>query len=409
MIASDSWRIEENYLQFWKRRPQRWKLKRKPLVEALATNQSEIPSTTPAQRSSLIDFPPQPILQIRIWAGWASSQIRTYVYSLVDETKVLATQLTDADAPVSTKRAWEVDLLRGVTILLMVLIHTIPATASMTFLWIPLVTVRLLFYAFVGVLLAFWGLSISTKKETNATTAFAKWGRRALNALALLTAWFFIHGTQTRILIEMFAGIMGISLLLGYENRRRRTGKALSLRQQVSRSLPLIIEGALLAIPFSFFGPVAGVLASLLAMLGLSQILAYPFLARSRWLSFTVGLASIGLVSVPLVALLTPNLVYPLLGLSLVSSSVYASFLPWFGATLLGVFIGKTLYDQGERRFNLPDITEKKPVRQLIVIGQHAHLIFLLHLPVVATWPFYTNTYGLALKAVKRPYPFHFV
>ena len=405
MIAFNSWHREGRYSHFWEWRPQRWQGKRTRLVDKLTMRHADTPAHVQSQNRSLIDFPPKPILQIRLWAEWISTQVRTYVRSLADETKVLVTQLKDADATVNTDRAWEVDLLRGVTIVLMVLFHTIPKIPSLTFLWTFLKAVRLLFYAPIGVALAYFGLSLPTSEEANATTAFAKWGRRGLNALALLIAWFFIHGTQTTVLGEMFAGIMGISLLLGYENSRRRTGQAPSFRQQVSKALPLIIEGALLAIPFSFFGANAAFLASIFVMLGLSQILAYPFLARSRWLSFTVGLAAIGLVSVPLVAALTPNLIYLLLGLPL--ASPYASFLPWFGATLLGVFLGKTLYDQGERRFALPDLTKKKPVRRLIVIGQHARLIFLLHLPVTVTWPLY-NRPGAQL-AGKLPYPFKFV
>lgn len=401
MIAFRSWNGEGRYAHFWEWRLQRWRGKRTRLVNKLTMCHTDTPNDVQSQSRSLIDFPPKPILQIRLWARWAATQVRTYVRSLADETKVLATQLTDADATVNTDRVWEVDLLRGVTIVLMVLFHT----PFLAFLWPPFTAVRLLFYAFIGGALAYFGLSLSTSQEANATTAFVKWGRRGLNALALLIAWFFIHGTQTRVLVEMFAGIMGISLLLGYENRRCRTGQAPSFRQQVSKALPLIIEGALLAIPFSFFGPLAAILASLIAMLGLSQILAYPFLAWSRWLSFTVGLAAIGLVSVPLVAALTPNPIFPLLGLSL-AVSAHASFLPWFGATLLGVFIAKTLYDQGERRFELPDIAEKKAVRQLIVIGQHAHLIFLLHLPVTATWPLYKRP---ILQLGKLSYPFKFV
>jgi len=405
MTAFNSWNSEGSYSHFWEWRPQRWQGKRTRLVDKLTMRHADTPNDVQSPRSALVDFPPKPILQIHLWTEWISTQVRTYVRALTDETKVLVTQLTDADAAVNTDRAWEVDLVRGGTISLMVLFHTIPKVASLAFLWTFLKAVRLLFYVPIGATLAYFGLSLSTAEEANATTAFVKWGRRGLNALALLLAWFFIHGTQLTVLGEMFAGIMGISLLLGYENRRRRTGQAPSFRQQVAKALPLMIEGALLTIPFAFLGPNAAFLASLFVMLGLSQILAYPFLARSRWRSFTVGLAAIGLVSVPLVAALTPNLIYLLLGLPL--ASPYASFLPWFGATLLGVFIGKTLYDQGERRFELPDIAKKKPVRQLIVIGQHARLIFLLHLPVTATWPLYKRP-GLQL-AGKLPYPFQFV
>ena len=187
----------------------------------------------------------------------------------------------------------------------------------------------------------------------------------------------------------------------------RRTGQAPSFRQQLPGSLSLITRGLSLALVFFFLGLPSYRLAGTFALLGLSQLLAYPLLSRSRWTNFSVGLAAIGLTSVPIVALLTPNPLLILLGAQRFGG-IHKTFLPWVGATLLGVFIGKTLYEKSERRFVPPDIPQQRPYRELIIIGQHAQLIFLLHLPVTVTWLFYKNAYAaaLAVAASKRPYPF---
>jgi hypothetical protein len=75
----------------------------------------------------------------------------------------------------------------------------------------------------------------------------------------------------------------------------------------------------------------------------------------------------------------------------------------------LGIFIGKTLYEQGQRRFELSDISQTTPCRQFIAIGQHAHLVFLLHLPLTLTWVGGAKLYLAPLQASQWPYPFRFV
>ena len=131
MIAFNSWNSEGSYSHVWEWRPQQWQGKRTRLVDKLTMRHADTPNDVQSPRSALVDFPPKPIIQIHLWTEWISTQVRTYVRALTDETKVLVTQLTDADAAVNTDRAWEVDLVRGCTISLMVLFHTIPKVASL--------------------------------------------------------------------------------------------------------------------------------------------------------------------------------------------------------------------------------------------------------------------------------------
>jgi uncharacterized membrane protein len=56
---------------------------------------------------------------------------------------------------------------------------------------------------------------------------------------------------------------------------------------------------------------------------------------------------------------------------------------PWFGAALLGVFVGFTLWPGGRRRFDLPDLSQTAPVRGLAFLGRHSLLIYLVHQPVL--------------------------
>lgn len=57
--------------------------------------------------------------------------------------------------------------------------------------------------------------------------------------------------------------------------------------------------------------------------------------------------------------------------------------LPWFGVSLLGVFVGRILYPQGMSRLVLPELANALPIRSLRFLGQHTLLIYLIHQPIL--------------------------
>jgi uncharacterized membrane protein len=125
------------------------------------------------------------------------------------------------------------------------------------------------------------------------------------------------------------------------------------------------------------------VIFGILHLLGLSTILAFPFL-RSRWASLAGGLVAIGvgLYASRLVSS-GPWLVW--LGVQEIGRFMvdwYPVF-PWFGAALLGVFVGFTLWPGGRFRFELPDLSQTAPARGLAFLGRHSLFIYLVHQPVL--------------------------
>jgi uncharacterized membrane protein len=61
----------------------------------------------------------------------------------------------------------------------------------------------------------------------------------------------------------------------------------------------------------------------------------------------------------------------------------YYPLLPWFGVTLLGIFVGRTLYPDGVSRITLPDLSSVPPIRGLRFLGQHTLFIYLVHQPIL--------------------------
>jgi uncharacterized membrane protein len=60
----------------------------------------------------------------------------------------------------------------------------------------------------------------------------------------------------------------------------------------------------------------------------------------------------------------------------------YWPLVPWFGLFLVGMFFGEILYPQGNRRFNIPEISN--PVASAVmVLGRHPLLVYVVHLPIL--------------------------
>jgi uncharacterized membrane protein len=60
----------------------------------------------------------------------------------------------------------------------------------------------------------------------------------------------------------------------------------------------------------------------------------------------------------------------------------YFPLLPWFGLFLMGMFFGKILYPQGNRRFNIPEFSN--PVASALTLpGRHPLVVYFAHLPVI--------------------------
>lgn len=122
----------------------------------------------------------------------------------------------------------------------------------------------------------------------------------------------------------------------------------------------------------------------ILHMLGISLIMAYPL---TRWplpilLLLSVLVIALG-IALDQVVVSYPWLIW--LGArqeGRVMADYYPLF-PWFGVVLLGIGIGRTLYPQGERRRNLPELRHIAPIRALCFLGRHALLIYLIHQPIL--------------------------
>ncbi len=180
-----------------------------------------------------------------------------------------------------------------------------------------------------------------------------------------------------------FILVMGVSLTLRYNRLKPGLEQGQLFRKYLVRGATLIGWGMVVTIATYFVIGRGFVVFGILHLLGLSTILAFPFL-RSRWASLAGGLLVIGVgIYANQLVSADPWLVW--LGVQEIGRFMvdwYPVF-PWFGAALVGAFVGFTLWPGGRRRFGLPDLSQVAPVRGLAFLGRHSLLIYLIHQPIL--------------------------
>ncbi len=231
-------------------------------------------------------------------------------------------------------RLWEVDTLRGIAIVLMIIFH---------FSWD----------------LSFFGLY----------------------QIDILSApW----QTFARCIATLFISVMGVSLTLSYHRASQQLGRPASFTKYLRRGGQIFGLGLLITVVTYFYLGRGFVIFGILHLLGVSVVLTYPFLRWNKWVSLLAGAVVIGLgFYVSTLVVTFPWLIWLGIKQAGIYMVDYYPLLPWFGLALLGVFIGRALYPQGARRFALPDLSQLAPVRGLRFLGRHSLLIYVVHQPIL--------------------------
>lgn len=181
-----------------------------------------------------------------------------------------------------------------------------------------------------------------------------------------------------------FIFLVGVSLTLSLARAGGRSGL---FGKYLWRGIRIFGYGLLITLFFGLLG-LGAVVFGILHLIGVSIILAYPFL-RLGWANVALGLgivaagvslqtsgASFG-GALPAQALLAPLGVVP----ENLTMPDYRPLLPWFGVCLLGVAAGNLL------RGRLPEValpeSASRAASPLAFLGRHSLFIYLVHQPII--------------------------
>ena len=185
--------------------------------------------------------------------------------------------------------------------------------------------------------------------------------------------WWWIR----RVNAGMFIFLAGVALTITYSRGKRMSGFML-------RGLKIFGWGMALTLITLLISRTEYIRFGILHFFGIAFILA-PFFLRFRFINLVLGIA----LMVAGIYLQEQRILvdFPwLLWLGLMPRGFwtmdYWPLLPWFGLFLVGMFCGKILYPQGNRRFNIHEFND--PVTSALTLpGRHPLVIYLAQWPTI--------------------------
>ena len=257
----------------------------------------------------------------------------------------------------------EIDLFRGIAIIMMVLFHTLFD-------------------------ISFFGIG-----QVNVSSGFWR---------------YFAFATAT-----LFLFLVGVSLVVSHARAAQNLAGFALARKFLLRGAGIFLLGLGITVATWFYLREGFILFGILHLIGISVMLS-PLFFRFRKYNIAIGIACIligwfvigsigpvlspsfgiqpaGALSTgyaPMVPWTMTGAVIPLLLLPLGIHAAsfmtvdYEPLFPFFGVVLLGMGAGELLYGEGIRHFTVPKIPDFL-ISPLSFLGRHSLLIYLVHQPVI--------------------------
>lgn len=230
-------------------------------------------------------------------------------------------------------RFWEIDTLRGIAIIMMVIYHII------------------------------YDINFFKVYEINLESP-------------LIILFLYPIGT-------IFLLLVGISLTLSYSRVEKKYSNQKLIKKFVFRGLKIFCLGLIITIITYFYLDRGFVVFGILHCIGISIIVSYPLL-RYRFLNLFLGLVFI-LFGIFL-RLFSFDFNY-LLWLGFIPENFYTvdyfPLLPWLGVVLIGIFLGNILYPNYTRKYDLDDYSDIRIVKFLSFLGRYSLFIYFIHQPII--------------------------
>lgn len=188
----------------------------------------------------------------------------------------------------------------------------------------------------------------------------------------------------------LFFLLIGMCIIIGIKKKEFQDtyDENKYYRHLIFRGLKIFSLGMVLTMITMIFLPERPIMFGVLHCIGLSIVLCVPFLKyRNYNILFSMSFISAGVLLNQFVVE-KPTIFHLAVGLHQADTWKYTidyfPLLPWFGLCLLGFVIGDWLYCGDKRIFRMPDLSKYRPAKMFSWLGQHSLGIYLLHQPVIA-------------------------
>lgn len=239
-------------------------------------------------------------------------------------------------------RFWEIDFLRGIAIIMMIVFHLLFDIDFFGFYQLDLYSGYLLFFLYsIGII---------------------------------------------------FLLLVGISLSLSYNRVKKIYNKNELFFKFFKRGLKIFLLGLIITFVSWFYLDSGIIIFGVLHCIGLSIILAFPLL-KFRFINLFFGFV---FIFIGFFLRIFKFDFYWLVWLGFKPAQFYTvdyfPLFPWFGVILIGLFLGNTFYQNYKRKFRLMNLKNFKIIRFFCFLGRNSLLIYFLHQPIIFSI-FYLLTY----------------
>jgi len=230
-------------------------------------------------------------------------------------------------------RYWEIDFLRGIAIVMMIIYHII------------------------------FNLNFFNVYNFN---------------LQSLSFKLFLYPIGTTFLL-----LVGISLTLSYNKSKKDLTKNQLIKKFIFRGLKIFFLGLIITFVTFFYLGKGFVIFGVLHCIGISIILSILFI-RFRFLNLFLGI--IFVIFGVILRFMTFDFYY-FLWIGFIPRNFYTvdyfPLLPWFGVILFGIGVGNIFYPDYKRIFKIPDFSNYKIVKFFDFLGRKSLIIYFLHQPII--------------------------
>ena len=189
----------------------------------------------------------------------------------------------------------------------------------------------------------------------------------------------FFWPALAKVTAALFLLLVGVSLTLSYVRAGAQTAGFLKF---FKRGMKIFFLGLIVSLGTWYAVGDDLVVFGILHLIGLGIILAYPFL-RHPYLSLLAGLFVFGCGwFVSSIKVTVPWLVWLGIQYHGFSSVDYTPVFPWLSFILIGVFLGNVLFPKGRRKVQISFGQARFPARIVEKIGTQSLLIYFVHQPL---------------------------
>ncbi|MDD1701414.1 MAG: DUF1624 domain-containing protein [Methanoregula sp.] len=228
-------------------------------------------------------------------------------------------------------RYQEIDLFRGIAILMMIVFHTV------------------------------FDLSFFALIPFNVSEGFWR---------------YFAYATAT-----LFLLVAGISLTISHDRAAQYLNRGGLVKKFLIRGAGIFACGLLVTVATWWYLHEGYVIFGILHLIGIAVMLS-PLFFRFRTWNAIIGLVFIVLgwffATVPGPAGLLVFGIHPLTFWSV----DYTPIFPWMGIILIGMAAGEFFYPGGNRKFQFPDLPQPV-ITPVTFLGRHSLVMYLVHQPVI--------------------------